>query len=96
MWTQGTCGESKVLSHKTTDDDRDRVTNATPPESSESTASGEVQISQTSVRFTDYGHPPDSHTPNEPSQPGIKMEGGDIPEEKELILESGSIQIYRS
>ena len=70
------------------------ATNATASESSESTAAGELHISQTSVSVTDYGHPPDSHTSIEPSQLGIEMDGGDIPKDKDLIFESGTTQIY--
>lgn len=98
----GRCGpkvlaeKAKYYHTKRVDDLRDRVMDAAPPESSESIVSGGAQISQTSEPFTNYGHPPRSHTPTEPSRSGIKMEGGDIPEDKELKLDSGSIQICRS
>jgi hypothetical protein len=67
---------------------------AGPSESSESAAAGEVQISQTSVPFTDNGRPPHSLTSIEPSESGIKIEGSDIPKDREVSSESGPVEIY--
>jgi hypothetical protein len=59
--------KAKYYRPKPVGGNRGAVTNATASESSESTAAGDLHISQTSVSFTDHDHPPDSHTSIEPS-----------------------------